>query len=80
MGFTRDELSNLDMNTIIKSQNFSKRKLQKAWNKKIELEKRKKQYNKLPKHARTDFLHIAREDLIKLVREQSGGLLDEEKG
>lgn len=40
----------------------------------------KKQYNKLPKHARTDFLHIAREDLIKLVQEQSGGFLDEKKG
>tara|TARA_Y100000310_G_scaffold51473_1_gene47433 strand:- start:2101 stop:4533 length:2433 start_codon:yes stop_codon:yes gene_type:complete len=46
MGFTRDELSNLDINTIIKSKNFSKIKLQKTWNKKIELQKRKKRYNR----------------------------------
>mgnify|MGYP000607333044 FL=1 len=45
MGFTRDELSNLDLNTIIKSKNFSKTKLQKTWNKKIELQKKKKRYN-----------------------------------
>jgi len=46
LGFTRDELSNLDLNTIIKSRKFSKRKIQKTWNKKIELAKKKKQYNK----------------------------------
>tara|TARA_R100001443_G_C3356574_1_gene178077 strand:+ start:704 stop:943 length:240 start_codon:yes stop_codon:yes gene_type:complete len=39
----------------------------------------KKQYNKLPKHARKDFIQIARENLVQLVQEQSGGILDEEK-
>ena len=47
MGFTRDELSNLDLNTIIKSKNFSKTKLQKIWSEKIELQKKKKLHNRL---------------------------------
>ena len=46
MGFTRDELSNLDLNTIIKSKNFSKTKLQKIWSEKIELQKKKKLHNR----------------------------------
>ena len=45
MGFTRNELSNLDLNTIMKSKTFSKIKLQKTWNKKIKLQKKKKYYN-----------------------------------
>ena len=47
IGFTRDELSNLDLNTIIKSKNFSKTKLQKIWSEKIELQKKKKLHNRL---------------------------------
>ena len=42
MGFTRDELSNIDVSTIIKSKNLSKTKLQRTWNKKIGLQKKKK--------------------------------------
>jgi len=42
IGFTRTELSNIDISTIIKSKNLSKIKLQKTWNKKIELQKKKK--------------------------------------
>ena len=45
IGFTRDELSNLDLNIIMKSKNFSKTKLHKTWNKKIKLQKKKKLYN-----------------------------------
>ena len=45
LGFTRDELANLDLTTILKSKNLSKTKLQKIWRKKIELQKKKKQLN-----------------------------------
>jgi len=45
MGFTRNELANLDLNTILKSENQSKIKSQKVWRKKIELQAKKKQLN-----------------------------------
>ena len=45
IGFTRDDLSNIDISTIIKSKNLSKIKLQKTWNQKIELQKKKKFYH-----------------------------------
>ena len=47
IGFTRTELSNIDISTIIKSKNLSKTKLQKTWNKKIGLQKKKKLYREL---------------------------------
>ena len=50
LGFTRNELANLDLNTILKCKNLSKIKLQKIWRKKIELQKKKKQLN--------DFLNL----------------------
>ena len=40
----------------------------------------KKQYNSLPKHARRDFINIARETFLKMEEEQSRSILDEEKG
>jgi len=40
----------------------------------------KKQYNSLPKHARRDFINIAKETCLKMEEQQSGGILDEEKG
>ena len=40
----------------------------------------KKQYNSLPKHARRDFIDIAKETFLKMEEQQSGGILDEEKG
>lgn len=46
MGFTRDELANLDLNNIIKSKNYSKTQLRKIWKKEIELLKKKKQRNR----------------------------------
>ena len=46
LGFTRDELSNLDLNIIMKSKNYSKKQLQKIWRKEIELEKERKKYDK----------------------------------
>ena len=47
IGFTRGGLSNIDISTIIKSKNLSKIKLQKTWNKKIVLQKKKKFYHEL---------------------------------
>ncbi len=45
VGFSRNELANLDLNTILKSTKLSKIKLQAIWRKKIELQTKKKQFN-----------------------------------
>ena len=38
----------------------------------------KKQYKKLPRHARRDFINILRETTFKLDEAQGGSLLDKE--
>tara|TARA_R100000005_G_C4866821_1_gene125329 strand:- start:142 stop:339 length:198 start_codon:yes stop_codon:yes gene_type:complete len=38
----------------------------------------KKQYNKLPRHAKRDFINILRETTFDLEQEQSGSILDQE--
>jgi hypothetical protein len=38
----------------------------------------KKQYKKLPSHARRDFINILRETTFKMDEAQSGSLLDKE--
>ena len=38
----------------------------------------KKQYKKLPSHARRDFINILRETTFKLDEAESGSLLDKE--
>ena len=38
----------------------------------------KKQYNKLPRHAKRDFINILRETTFELEQEQSGSILDQE--
>jgi len=40
----------------------------------------KKQYNSLSKHARRDFIDIAKETFLKMEEEQGRSILDEEKG
>ena len=43
--FTRNEIANLDIKTIIKSKNVSKKIIKEKWNKKIQLNKKQKKIN-----------------------------------
>ena len=40
----------------------------------------KKQYNNLSKHARRDFINIAKETFLQMAEQESGRILDEKKG
>lgn len=40
----------------------------------------KKQYNKLPHHARKDFITLLRHTTFKMGQEQAGSVLDKEEG